>query len=306
MSIEIIDPPNLEEALAKLRSFAQEFPDTPYVFRGQQDSNWRLCTSYQRYWMGKPMHHELFPNRMIRQFRSGVKKLGLDHPSGDDPLTWLEYARHHGLPAPLLDFSWSPFVALYFAFDYVRAQKELMHSVVYCLNLDQLAKEMARRTVGVEDPGAFIDSVNAFLDGSAEKLKNGFPMGELLFIRNPSVHTRRMHAQMGTFIYSTIPGMPTRESVRDPSTPSDLEDFLGKIEEGFDSPIVPNEKRPVLTKIRVPHEWISDVFNQLDIMNINGSRMFLSAEGVARDVYNTFNYEPRAAFLREDLDLQDA
>jgi hypothetical protein len=26
--------------------------------------------------------------------------------------------------------------------------------------------------------------------------------------------------------------------------------------------------------------------------------MFLSAEGVAKDVYNAYNHEPRAAFLR--------
>ncbi len=216
MSVEIIDPRNLDEALAKLRSFAQEFPVTQYVFRGQQDSCWRLCTTYQRYWLGKSMHDEFFPNKMIRQFRSGVKKLGGDFPPGNDPLAWLEYARHHGLPAPLLDFSWSPFVALYFAFDGVRARRDsTCSSVVYCLNLDQLAKEMARRMVGIENDGVFIESVQDFLAGGAERFKEGFPMGELLFIPNPSAHTRRMHAQLGAFIYSTIPGMPTKESVRD-------------------------------------------------------------------------------------------
>jgi len=34
-------------------------------------------------------------------------------------------------------------------------------------------------------------------------------------------------------------------------------------------------------------------------MRISGSTLFLSAEGVAKDVYNSYYYKPRAAFLRD-------
>ena len=59
---------------------------------------------------------------------------------------------------------------------------------------------------------------------------------------------------------------------------------------------MPNEKCPVLIKMKLPYSWFSEVFSNLEVMSISGSTMFLSAEGVAKDVYNGFNYHPRAEF----------
>jgi hypothetical protein len=101
-----------------------------------------------------------------------------------------------------------------------------------------------------------------------------------------------MHAQLGVFLYSTI------MFDDDPRNPSNLDEYLANIREGFDSPSLPNDSRPALTKMILPHSWASEVFSRLDVMSISGSTMFLSAEGVAKDVYNSFHYEPRAAFLR--------
>ena len=299
MTVEVIEPSDIAEALAKLTSLSQlsqKYPHTEFVFRGQQSNEWKLNTSYDRYWAGRPLHDEFFVKRMVAQFRSGVTRLGLSTSPGSDQLAWLEYARHHGLPAPLLDFSWSPFVALFFAFDGVRdGQEPPQNAAVYALNLNQLAKEMARRKVAdVGDLTAFSSAMDDFLYHGASRLKREFPKDELLFIRYPNAHTRRMHAQLGVFLYSTI------SFSCGAAEPSNLEEFLDKIQEGFDSPCLPNERSPVLIKMKLPYSWVSEVFSRLEIMSISGSTMFLSAEGVAKDIYNSFNYHPRAAFLRED------
>jgi hypothetical protein len=76
MTIENFEPRDIDEALAKLTALSQlsqKFPHMEYVFRGQQDSQWRLCTSYDRYWAGRPIHEEFFVQRMVTQFRSGVR-----------------------------------------------------------------------------------------------------------------------------------------------------------------------------------------------------------------------------------------
>src|SRR5687767_7621121 len=106
MTVKTIEPRHISEALDTLTSLSQEFPRTEYIFRGQQDSRWPLCTTYDRYWVGRPIYDDSFVTKMIAQFRSGIARLGLRTSLGNNWLAWLEYARHHGLPAPLLDFSW--------------------------------------------------------------------------------------------------------------------------------------------------------------------------------------------------------
>ena len=60
MTVEIVELHDLAEALAKLTSLSQKFPGTEFVFRGQKDCQWRLCTSYDRYWAGRLPPDELF------------------------------------------------------------------------------------------------------------------------------------------------------------------------------------------------------------------------------------------------------
>jgi hypothetical protein len=293
MTVEVIKPNSLSEALDKLTSLSLEFPSQEFIFRGQQNSQWKLCTSYDRYWSFKPIHDSYGMMGMLDQFRSGVTKLGLQTPLEDNLLTWLEYARHHELAVPFLDFSWSPFVALFFAFDGVREAHKPASAAVYILNLHQLAKEIARQHVGAGgDPSMFVREMQDFLYNGPSHLISGLPTDKLFFIRSPSAYTRRMHAQLGVFLYSTI------MFDDDPRNPSNLDEYLANIREGFDSPSLPNDSRPALTKMILPHSWASEVFSRLDVMSISGSTMFLSAEGVAKDVYNSFHYEPRAAFLR--------
>lgn len=81
---------------------------SPYAFRGQQDASQTLDTSLAR--LGGPyadMERHLLRNFRKYAHRSDVEK--------DTVWNWLAIAKHHGLPTRLLDWSFSPFVALHFA-----------------------------------------------------------------------------------------------------------------------------------------------------------------------------------------------
>ena len=105
MTVEIVEPRNIGEALDKLASLSLEFPRTDFVFRGQQCDQWRLQTSYERYWGGKAIYDdcstsEFNVERKVAQFRSGVIRLGLQSPEKGN-LEWLEFGRHHGVPGAI-------------------------------------------------------------------------------------------------------------------------------------------------------------------------------------------------------------
>lgn len=293
MTVEILEPRNIGEALDKLTSLSLKFPRTEFVFRGQQCDQWGLQTSYDRYWGGTPIYDESFVDRMVAQFRSGVIRLGLQGPEKGN-LEWLEFGRHHGLPTPLLDFTWSPFVALFFAFDGLRAKSgSNTNAVVYCLNLNSLAAEVARGSAG--DPTAHRAEVQKFLHEGHVHFKNSFPVNEMLFIRYPSANTRRMLVQLGIFLYCT-------KLFSDGSAPPrDLEEYFNQINEHSNTQTLGEGDITVLTKMKIPHAWSEEVFSRLEIMGITGASMYLAPEGVSRDVFNAFHFHPRAAFLREEF-----
>ncbi len=81
---------------------------SPCVFRGLSDKNYRLATSLMR--MGGP-YWEL-EKHLLRNFRKYAPEA-----AGELGSFWhlLSVAQHHGLPTRLLDWTYSPYVALHFA-----------------------------------------------------------------------------------------------------------------------------------------------------------------------------------------------
>ena len=130
---------NADDAIGFLEAIAGK--DNPYLFRGHSNREWRLCTTLNRY---TRLPHEEWSSdidNLLASFRSGLTKLVLAPMETDSRIDWLEYARHHGVPTPCIDFSYSPYVGLFFAFNGVRNQSSsrqyifLIHgnSMLICL-----------------------------------------------------------------------------------------------------------------------------------------------------------------------------
>jgi FRG domain-containing protein len=88
-----------------------------WAFRGQPDERFELEPTLERSARERGIESwselELF---ILPEFRARARShLKVSLLPDEDSLTWLSLMRHYGVPTRLLDFTYSPFVALYFA-----------------------------------------------------------------------------------------------------------------------------------------------------------------------------------------------
>jgi len=100
---------------------------SPILFRGHSNASWLLETTLERA-TGKCSRADEYYNVMlsvqptIQSFTEKIWDLSHPYPSDDGipkppfGYEFMAYLRHHGFPSPLLDWSRSPYIAAFFAF----------------------------------------------------------------------------------------------------------------------------------------------------------------------------------------------
>lgn len=80
-----------------------------WLYRGQPDASWSLLPSVHR---GYTPQQERY---LTNEFRVRARSRHLSCPADSDYPSWLALMQHYGLPTRLLDWTYSPLVAAYFA-----------------------------------------------------------------------------------------------------------------------------------------------------------------------------------------------
>jgi hypothetical protein len=85
-----------------------------WIFRGLKSNEYELEPSIERFAKDKWIDWAALELLILEEFRSRAA-MHIDVRDLTDDLSWRALMRHHGVPTRLLDFTHSPYVALYFA-----------------------------------------------------------------------------------------------------------------------------------------------------------------------------------------------
>ena len=118
-----------------------------YLFRGMGNAEWKLSSSVDRRFSSLARDQRLrLWESLIGDWRRACEDAGVpDSVIRNDERLWA-FGQHHGLPTRLLDWSTSPYVAAFFAFQswILRQPEEFSHVAIWALHLENpvWSKEM--------------------------------------------------------------------------------------------------------------------------------------------------------------------
>lgn len=105
----------IEKTWNEFKSMISEYLGSKFLFRGQKQA-WKLQTSFHRrgrYRLNTFLNEDV---RQVHQRLSAITPHYFDLSIPDQNGSFLSLLQHHGYPTPLLDWSYSPYVAAFFAF----------------------------------------------------------------------------------------------------------------------------------------------------------------------------------------------
>lgn len=128
-------------------------PSAQLIFRGQRRSDWSLMPTLGRL-SDNGIVTESLAEAQLERFKRAIRGRLSDNSLVDEDDELWSIGQHHGLMTPLLDWTYSPYVALFFAFAKPdsKDEEENSYRVVYVLNKSFILEHQNETCIRLWEP----------------------------------------------------------------------------------------------------------------------------------------------------------
>ncbi len=275
------EPRHQEIRIDSWEAFVDEVAGPDYqswAFRGQANASWKLYSSLSRYLLDYCVRPEAWPQqelRILRIFRRKAHHFLPAPPEQEDAFEWLALMQHHGAPTRLLDFTWSPYVAAFFALERASVHEEdKVDAAVWAVHPPS-ADNRKLRTIRASqlDP---VDDIGPWTPGNYERYFVPNEQQVAIYGEPPRMN-RRLIAQSGTFVMPGVLDRPVEELIPAATT------------------------KFVLDAAAFRRRALTELYN----MNISHATLFPDLDGLARslawELEFHWAFDPTTMETREDF-----
>jgi hypothetical protein len=237
---------------------------SPFAFRGLACVDHTLSSSLVR--LAGDADTRVLENALLRNFR----KYAHDEGAVTDSIwDWLALGQHRGLPTRLLDWTYSPLVALHFATETPNEYDS--DAVVWCVNFVEANKRLPQKLKRIMDREASqtvtVEMLRAF---KGLKEFDGLAKSPFLVFLEPPAIDRRILNQFALF---SLMSSPTAK----------MDDWLAR-------------HRALCRRIIIPRTLKWEIRDKLDQANVNERVLFPGLDGLTR--WLTRYYLPASSAAR--------
>lgn len=249
-----------------------------WCFRGHRCSEWPLLSSFDRAILTDRHRVERF---LIHEFQRTAHHSLRSLPDKEDTLTWLSIMQHHGTPTRLLDFTLSPYVALYFSLQTFpvesRGQPNFSAGLwaVNYVSCKGVALGCISDRIGKSVTHGELLSTPAMFNKCFMEAHRGYFVAPL----RPDRYNERQNAQQAIFLCPSSLDYPFETIFVQPP------DFSATMAgEKGDYETLKQNLRRLVRFARINEKGAKEIVPRLQRMNINAASLFPGIDGYAQSI----------------------